>query len=162
MNAKNREVLSLPPAELKAKRRKEKKEKQKQMQESGIARDGRGRWIKGVSGNDLGRPRTALAELCRAEITKHGLVAVLGSVAARKGDYAKKTKIPVTVADQISAIRLLLAYGYGVPKNEIDAGEVRIEVSYADNRRLNVLNVSEDNSRGMQPVIGNDSGNAVA
>ena len=63
-------------------------------------RDARGRWIKGVSGSDLGRPRSALAELCRAQIDKHSLVAVLGSIAARKGEYNKRAKIPVTVADQ--------------------------------------------------------------
>src|SRR5690348_15938406 len=87
-------------------------------------RDAQGRWIRGVSGNDLGRPRSALAELCRQEITKHGLVKVLGSIAARTGDYAKKTKIPVTVSDQINAIRLLLLYGFGMPKHEIDTGDV--------------------------------------
>jgi hypothetical protein len=64
--------------------------------------------IKGVSGNDLGRPRTAFAELCRPQFTTHGLVAVLGRNAARTGDYSKKSKIPITVAEQINAIRLTL------------------------------------------------------
>lgn len=74
-------------------------------------RNARGQWIKGVSGNDLGRPRSALAELCREQVTKHGLVNVLGNVAARTGDYSKKSKIPVTVADQIQAhdVAVLLA-----------------------------------------------------
>jgi hypothetical protein len=118
-------------------------------------RDGRGRWIKGVSGNDLGRPRTALAELCREQVTKHGLVAVLGNVAARTGDYGTKKKIEVTVADQINAIRLLLLYGYGMPKNEIDSGDVKIEVTYADNRSVTIANATlgagEDHS-GVQEV----------
>ncbi len=105
-------------------------------------RNARGQWVKGFSGNNLGRPRTALAELCREQITKHGLVAVLGSIAARTGEYAKKSKIPVTVSDQIQAIRLLLLYGYGVPKNEIDSGDVKIEVTYADNRSLTITNAA--------------------
>ncbi len=117
-------------------------------------RDARGRWVKGVSGNDLGRPRSALAELCRQQITKHDLVAVLGCIAARTGDYARKTKIPVTVADQINAIKLLLTYGFGVPKAEIDGGDVRIEVTY-DNRSVTIANAArgagEDHS-GEQEV----------
>jgi hypothetical protein len=114
-------------------------------------RDGRGRWIKGVSGNDLGRPRNALAELCRQQITKHGLVAVLGSIAARTGDYGGKKKIEVSVGDQVQAIKLLLLYGFGAPKNEIDSGDVRIEVTY-DNRSVNIANAApfpgEDHQRG--------------
>ena len=141
MKTKIRAVLSASPAELKAKRTKEKKEKQKQMQESGIVRDGLGRWIKGTSGNDLGRPRTALAALCREQLTKHRLVECLGSIASRSGDYAKKSKIPVTVSDQVGAIKLLLLYGYGMPKQEMDAnGDVKIEVTYADNRQVTVTN----------------------
>ena len=114
-------------------------------------RDGRGRWIKGVSGNDLGRPRSALAELCRQQITKHGLVAVLGSIAARTGDYGVKKKVEVSVSDQVQAIKLLLLYGFGAPKNEIDSGDVRIEVTY-DQRSINLATptsrAGEDHQRG--------------
>ena len=114
-------------------------------------RDARGRWLPGTSGNDLGRPRTALAELCRAQITKHDLVSILGAIAARTGDYGTKKKIEITVADQIAAIKLLLLYGFGVPKNEVDSGDVRIEVTY-DNRQVTVTNstprTSEDHTRG--------------
>jgi len=119
-------------------------------------RNARGQWLPGCGGNSLGRPKTALAELCRQQITKHGLVAVLGSIAARTGDYATKTKIPITVSDQINAIRLLLLYGYGVPKNEIDAGDsVRIEVSYADNRSVTIANAAPgagEDHQGVQEV----------
>jgi len=118
-------------------------------------RDARGRWIKGVSGNDLGRPRSALAELCRQQITKHGLVAVLGSIGARTGDYGTKKKIDVSVNDQVQAIKLLLLYGFGAPKNEIDSGDVRIEVSYADNRSINVANTTPgtgDDHTGVQAI----------
>jgi hypothetical protein len=65
----------------------------------------------------MGRPRSALAELCRLQITKHGLVGVLGAIAANKNDYAARTKIPITVSDQINAIRLLLLYVAVVPVN---------------------------------------------
>jgi hypothetical protein len=105
-------------------------------------RDARGRWIKGKSGNDLGRPRSALAELCRQQITKHALVAVLGSIAARSGDYGAKKKIDVSVGDQVQAIKLLLLYGFGAPKSEIDSGDVKIEVTYADNRSLPIANAA--------------------
>lgn len=109
----------------------------------GTPRNGRGQWIKGTSGNSLGRPRTALAELCRLQITKRGLVAVLGEIASRSGQYGKKYKgIPITVSDQINAIRLLLLYGFGVPKAEIDgADHVKIEVTY-DNRSINIANAA--------------------
>ncbi len=105
-------------------------------------RNARGQWVKGVSGNDLGRPRSALAELCRQQITKHGLVAVLGSIAARSGDYGTKKKIQITVSDQINAIRLLLLYGFGMPKSEIDNGDVKIEVTYADHRSIAITNAA--------------------
>ncbi|MGA1998339.1 MAG: hypothetical protein ABSH45_21450 [Bryobacteraceae bacterium] len=119
-------------------------------------RDARGHWIKGTSGNSLGRPRSALAELCRDQITKHGLVAVLGAIAARTGEYASKTKIPITVSDQINAIRLLLLYGFGQPKAEIDSGDIKIEVSYAvDNRSVTFANATRgagEDHQGVQEV----------
>lgn len=164
MNAKTRAAIAATPAA----RKQAKEEKQKQMQASGIARNARGQWIKGFSGNDLGRPRTALAELCREQVTKHGLVNVLGSIAARTGDYCTKTKnIQITVADQIQAIKLLLLYGFGMPKNDIDSGDVKIEVTYADkvtydNRQVNVNNMHKDISREVSSVTDDDSGNAVS
>jgi hypothetical protein len=115
-------------------------------------KDARGRWVKGVSGNSLGRPRTALSVLCREQVTKNGLVRVLGAIAARAGDYAKKSKIPVTVSDQIQAIKLLLLYGYGMPKNEIDSGDVKIEVSYADNRSVTIANAASGAGEDYQGV----------
>src|ERR1017187_5348216 len=104
MKAKVREVINMTAEE----RKQAKIEAKRRLNASGIPRDARGRILPGYSGNSLGRPRTALAELCRAQVTKLGLVRVLGSIAARAGDYAKKTKIPITVSDQINAIRLLL------------------------------------------------------
>jgi hypothetical protein len=149
MKQKIRSILDKSPAQLKQDRREAKKAKKAL---GPPTRDAMGHWLKGTSGNDMGRPRTALAELCRAEVTKHSLVKVLGSIAARTGDYDKKSKIPITVSDQINAIRLLLLYGFGVPKAEIDTGDVRIEVTYADNRQVNFTNAAsspgQDNRGG--------------
>jgi hypothetical protein len=119
----------------------------------------KGHWAKGVSGNSLGRPRSALSVLCRDVINKHQLVKVLGNIAARTGDYGRKHKdILITAGDQIAAIKLLLAYGYGVPKREIDTpGDLRIEVSYVnDNRRqINIAApapVSETGNHGVTEI----------
>jgi hypothetical protein len=143
MKQKVRRAIAATPEERKQAKLEKKHKLQAHIRESGIPRDNRGRWLKGVSGNDLGRPRTALAELCREQVTKHGLVQVLGSIAARTGEYNKKSKISITVSDQINAIRLLLLYGYGLPKNEIDTGEVKIEVSYSDNRSINIAHAAQ-------------------
>src|ERR1035441_4675663 len=136
MKAKVREVINMTAEE----RKQAKIEAKRRLNASGIPRDARGRILPGYSGNSLGRPRTALAELCRAQVTKLGLVRVLGAIAARTGDYGANKKIEVAVADQLHAIRLLLLYGYGVPKAEIDSGDVKIEVTYADNRQVNIAN----------------------
>jgi hypothetical protein len=65
---------------------------------------------KGQSGNPKGRPPSglAIADLARAEVDKHGLVAKLGDMAARgRSD------------NQFRAIQLLLAYAFGPPSAEI-------------------------------------------
>jgi hypothetical protein len=132
-----------------------------------IKRDASGKWIKGQSGNSLGRPRTALSELCRQEVTKHGLIAALGHIAAGTGEFKKCTNIPLTVADRIQAIRLLLLYGYGVPKQPDVEGPVKIEVTYPDNRQVNIANAASEpiqNSRPsktmsgsvLRPTVGQD------
>jgi hypothetical protein len=135
-------ALAMTPEKLAEERKLARIEAKQKQAASGVMRDARGRILPGYSGNNLGRPRTALSELCRAQISKHALVAVLGSIAARTGEYAKKTTVPLTVSDQINAIRLLLLYGYGAPKSEIDAGnDVKIQVTY-DNRQVNIANVA--------------------
>jgi len=87
-----------------------------------------GRWVKGKSGNPRGRPRkgTAIADLARSQVEKHKLVEKLGSVAAGDGDFKA-----VALDQRLRAIQLLLAYGYGPPRNEIEtqAGLV-IQVNY--------------------------------
>jgi hypothetical protein len=146
-----RRAISMTPEE----RKQAKIEAQRKQAASGVPRDARGRILPGYSLNSLGRPRTALSELCRAQITKHSLVAVLGSIAARSGDYAKKSKIPITVSDQINAIRLLLLYGYGMPKAELDNGDVKIEVTYADNRSVTIANAAPgagEDHQGVQAI----------
>jgi hypothetical protein len=143
MKVETRAKLNLTPEQLKAQQKQEATAKQEKAKASGILRDDRGRILPGYSGNNLGRPRTALAELCRKEVTKHGLVNVLGNIAARSGVYAKKTTIPLTTADQLQAIRLLLLYGFGVPKAEIDSTDgLKIQVVYADNRAVNITNAA--------------------
>src|ERR1051325_2994663 len=89
------------------------------------------RWSKGQSGNPRGRPRTgtAIAELARRQLEKHKLVEKLGSIAAGEHD--------VDVGQQLRAIQLLLAYGYGPPRPEIEPNEgMRIQVVYVDRRAI--------------------------
>lgn len=88
------------------------------------------RWSKGVSGNPGGRPKRgeAIAELARDQIHKHDLIAKLGEIAAGKN---------ADVPDQIRAIQLLLAYGYGPPKTEVNTHEgIVIQVVYAQTNHI--------------------------
>src|SRR6266852_682986 len=92
------------------------------------------RWVKGQSGNRRGRPPsgTAIAELARGQVEKHKLIEKLGSIGARQSEYAK-----VDVDQQMRAIQLLLAYGYGPPRAEINTGEgVVIQVVYAETNHI--------------------------
>jgi len=93
-------------------------------------RDARGHWLKGTSGNDLGRPRTALSELCRAQITKVQLAAGLGDIFLRRGRYKD-----AVVADCIRAAQLLLAYGYGPPRPDVETPDGTIRVVYEKRER---------------------------
>ena len=92
-------------------------------------------WKKGESGNLKGRPRTgaAIADLARKQIDRHRLVDELGRIAARQGEYAE-----VDVGQQLRAMQLLLSYGYGPPRVEVEAGngELKIEVSYVQNNQI--------------------------
>ena len=88
-----------------------------------------GRWIKGRSGNPRGRPRKgiAIADLARSQVEKHNLVEKLGSLAAGDGDFKS-----VALDQRLRAIQLLLAYGYGPPRNEIETQEgIAIKVTYS-------------------------------
>ena len=92
------------------------------------------RWITGESGNPKGRPRegTAIAGLARSQVQKHKLVEKLGRIGAREGEYAK-----VDVDQQIRAIQLLLAYGYGPPRAELEGGDaVVIQVTYVERNQI--------------------------
>src|ERR1039457_1017200 len=92
------------------------------------------RWIKGLSGNPKGRPRegTAIAGLARSQVERHKLVEKLGRIGAREGEYAE-----VDVDRQIRAIQLLLAYGYGPPRGELEGGEaVVIQVTYVERNQI--------------------------
>lgn len=89
------------------------------------------RWIKGKSGNPRGRPKrgAAIADLARQQIAKHKLVEILGRIGGGQGEYSG-----VEVDQQLRAIQLLLSYGYGPPRAEIDGsdGKVVIEVIYVE------------------------------
>jgi hypothetical protein len=92
------------------------------------------RWSKGHSGNPKGRPRegTAIAGLARSQVEKHKLIEKLGGIGARTGDY-----VEVDVSQQIRAIQLLLAYGYGPPRGELEGGDgVVIQVTYVEKNHL--------------------------
>jgi hypothetical protein len=94
------------------------------------------RWIKGQSGNPQGRPRegTAIAGLARSQVERHKLIEKLGGIGAREGEYAK-----VDVDQQIRAIQLLLAYGYGPPRAELEGGDaVVIEVTYVERNQIRI------------------------
>src|ERR1043166_5338501 len=109
------------------------------------------RWTKGQSGNPRGRPKTgtAIAELARGQVEKHKLFAKLGSIAA--GEQAD-----VDVGQQLRAIQLLLAYGYGPPRAEIEKGNrLTVQVIYGPTNRIGITRAdtraSEDH-RGGQTV----------
>jgi hypothetical protein len=92
------------------------------------------RWIKGQSGNSKGRPRdgTAIAGLARSQVERHKLIEKLGGIGARAGEYTK-----VDVDQQIRAIQLLLAYGYGPPRGELESGDaVVIQVTYVERNQI--------------------------
>jgi hypothetical protein len=92
------------------------------------------RWSKGLSGNPKGRPRegAAIAGLARSQVERHKLVEKLGGIGARAGEYAE-----VDVDQQIRAIQLLLAYGYGPPRAELEGGDaVVIQVTYVERNQM--------------------------
>ena len=93
-----------------------------------------GRWIRGQSGNPKGRPRngTAIAKLARSQIEKYKLVEKLGRIGGREGEYSK-----ADADQQIRAIQLLLAYGYGPPRAEIEGGDTLvIQVNYVERNQI--------------------------
>jgi hypothetical protein len=93
------------------------------------------RWIKGKSGNPHGRPKrgAAIADLARQQIAKHKLVEILGRIGGGQGEYAG-----VEVDQQLRAIQLLLSYGYGPPRAEVDGndGKMVIQVIYAERNQI--------------------------
>jgi hypothetical protein len=72
------------------------------------------------SGNPRGRTRdaTAIAGRARSQVERHQLIEKLGGIGARQGEYRD-----VDIDQQIRAIQLLLAYGYGPPQTELESGD---------------------------------------
>jgi hypothetical protein len=98
------------------------------------------RWTKGQSGNRKGRPKSgiAIAELARGQVARHKLIEKLGRIGARLGEYIK-----VDVDQQMRAIQLLLAYGYGPPRAEVNVSEgVVIQVVYAETNHVAVTSAA--------------------
>jgi len=111
------------------------------------------RWIKGESGNPKGRPRegSAIAGLARSQVQKHKLVEELGRIGARQGEYNK-----IDVDQQIRAIQLLLAYGYGPPRGEFESGDgVVIQVTYVERNQIAINGVAQS------AIAGSAAGEAV-
>jgi len=92
------------------------------------------RWIKGQSGNPKGRPQggTAIAALARSQVEKHKLIEKLGRIGAGTGEYRD-----VEIDQRLRAIQLLLAYGYGPPRAELERSDgVVIEVNYVARNQI--------------------------
>src|ERR1700751_2974170 len=82
-------------------------------------RDGKGRFVKGFCPNPNGRPKEALAELCRKVTSKRRLVDILGSIGAGVGSYRR-----APLSDRIRAIEILLGFGCGRPTSEAHSEEL--------------------------------------
>ena len=73
-----------------------------------------------------------IAELARIQVQKHRLIEKLGSIAAGAGDSKA-----VAVDQRLRAIQLLMAYGYGPPRSEIEVREdVTVEITYVEKNRI--------------------------
>lgn len=113
------------------------------------------RWLRGQSGNPRGRPKkgNAIADLARQQIEKHRLVEKLGSIAARQSEYSD-----VEVTEQLRAIQMLLAYGYGgPPRAELEAGDgnVVIQVIYAETNQIAIAGAA------LRPTTSDRTGEAI-
>ena len=80
----------------------------------------------------------AMADLARGRVEKHKLVEKLDSVAAGEGDFKS-----VPLDQRLRAIQLLLAYGYGPPRNEIETQEgLVIQVHYVQRSQSRIASAT--------------------
>jgi hypothetical protein len=108
------------------------------------------RWTKGQSGNRNGRPKTGkpIGHLARLQVDKHKLIQVLAGIAA--GEHESAT---VDVNQQLRAIQLLLAYGYGPPQAENEVREgLKIEVIYVESHNIAIAE-APSGARAGDPAI---------
>lgn len=99
-----------------------------------------GRWTKGKSGNTRSRPRagTAIVDLARREVDTHKLIDKLASIAAGANEHSD-----VDVDQQLRANQLLLNYGYGPPRAEVQTSEgLVIQVVYAETNQIAITNAA--------------------
>ena len=79
------------------------------------------------------------------------MIEKLGEIGARAGEYAK-----VGVDQQIRAIQLLLSYGYGPPRSEVERGDAAvIQVTYVERNQIAI------NGAAPSATTGNGMGETV-
>ncbi len=102
--------------------------------------ENRGRFQNGKSGNPAGRPKAAVSasEINRGLMKRYGTWERLARIAAGlPADEEGKGPVP-TITEQLRAIELQAAYGYGRPiaTEAISAPAIKIEVVYVDKQLI--------------------------
>lgn len=104
-----------------------------------IGRDASGKFAVGHSGNPAGRPRSALASLCRGLSNKYQLVQRIAQIGAGKGQFKKVD--PMT---QLRACQIIVAYGFGTPQDVFDSEQLREASENANTLTKRIIGVPDD------------------